>query len=781
MQIRRKMVLIVVASILLTAVPGSALIFQYAQHSFRDNAAAQMEKWTAGLASSAMERFGQGEPKLSALARLLETELAQPIRPGELAAFHATMERGADGVWRNRKPGYDGRSEAGMFLPPDAGESDAQKVRHLRIKRIMDTFGAAASSPLENVWYLSPQRSEVIFDRGLAQFVFEMRADTDYTKTPWLTYTSPRVDPQREFRFTPPLFDPVSKTWMVSGLYPLYVDGKWIGSLGEDMPLTGSMQPLLGKTQLYAGVQPFLIDQQGNFALAGPWQARLEATPETFRPDLSHEPQLKALFELPLTGTPRLLSEQVSLQGKNYLAVGMKLEPYGWKYFRLVPLDAVVAPAREMFVQMAAMILAVAVMAGLMIGTAVGSTITKRIRLLRDVMKGYPGDHHLRAPVGQGDDDEIAEAARMYNRMADDMDQNIAERRMAEDDLKKVEELWRFALEGSGDGVWDWNVADRTMMVTRRWKEILGFAEDEIEDAFEEWVARVHPEDWPGTDVALRDCMEARTPIYSMEIRIRAKDGSYIWILDRGMVVTRDSEGKAMRMIGTQHDITARKQSQQALQSSLREKEALLKEVHHRVKNNLQVIASLLRLEAARNEHPITKTVLREMQGRIHSMAFLHESLYRSGTFASIELGGYLTQLTNQLLRALALPSQSIQLSLKMATVEVEMDQALPLGLLVTELVSNSLKHGFPNDRIGEVRVELGPSGKANHWRLCISDTGIGMPVDFESRIGGTLGLQLATDLAAQVGGSLDIEPGPPTMITLTFIPSEPNPSAMLA
>jgi two-component sensor histidine kinase len=111
------------------------------------------------------------------------------------------------------------------------------------------------------------------------------------------------------------------------------------------------------------------------------------------------------------------------------------------------------------------------------------------------------------------------------------------------------------------------------------------------------------------------------------------------------MVVSRSPEGKPTRMIGTHTDITAQKKSEDALQSSLREKVALLNEVHHRVKNNLQVITSLLRLEARRSAQADTKVVLGEMQGRIRSMAVLHESLYRSGIFASVDLGAYLKNL----------------------------------------------------------------------------------------------------------------------------------------
>ncbi|MEI7551991.1 MAG: sensor histidine kinase, partial [Verrucomicrobiota bacterium] len=168
---------------------------------------------------------------------------------------------------------------------------------------------------------------------------------------------------------------------------------------------------------------------------------------------------------------------------------------------------------------------------------------------------------------------------------------------------------------------------------------------------------------------------------------------------------------------------------------------------------------------------PDTKAVLKEMQGRIRSMALLHESLYRSGVFATIDLGAYLGQITTQSFRTLAATPGAVQLRLDLASVPVEMDQALPCGLLVNELVSNCLKHGFPDGRPGEVRVELQPIPGGPQWRLRVSDTGVGLPADFGSLRGQSLGLQLVSDLTQQIDGTLTIGPGPGTDFTVTFTP----------
>jgi two-component sensor histidine kinase len=222
------------------------------------------------------------------------------------------------------------------------------------------------------------------------------------------------------------------------------------------------------------------------------------------------------------------------------------------------------------------------------------------------------------------------------------------------------------------------------------------------------------------------------------------------------------------------------------LQVMVHDKEALLQEVHHRVKNNLQVIASLLRLETRRSPQTETRAVLRDMQGRIHAMSLLHESLYRSGTFASVDLGAYLTQLARQVFSTQKQKGEVVELRLQLVSsdmsVSVGMDQAIPCGLLVNELISNSLKHGFPNDHSGEISVALQAlDGQAEQWRLSVTDTGVGLAPDFEDRRKISLGLQLAGDLAKQLGGALEIVGNPVNgvVVSVTFKAIRPTPLVM--
>ena len=220
-------------------------------------------------------------------------------------------------------------------------------------------------------------------------------------------------------------------------------------------------------------------------------------------------------------------------------------------------------------------------------------------------------------------------------------------------------------------------------------------------------------------------------------------------------------------------NITARKKAEQALRESLREKEALLKEVHHRVKNNLQVISSLLRLEADRLEGPVAEMVLGDLQGRVRAMAILHENLYGAGKLSGVDVPSYLKSLCQHALRAGKLQQgKLIEVKVDTAPLHMEVGQAIPCGLLVNELIANCLKHAFPGDRGGLIEVALQPLTDSELWRLEVSDNGVGLPTNLASgKAHRSLGMQLIADLGRQLQGSLEWKSVVGTRFTLTFVP----------
>lgn len=205
----------------------------------------------------------------------------------------------------------------------------------------------------------------------------------------------------------------------------------------------------------------------------------------------------------------------------------------------------------------------------------------------------------------------------------------------------------------------------------------------------------------------------------------------------------------------------------EALLASLHEKDVLLREIHHRLKNNLQVVSSLLDLQALRIEDPMIQALLRSNQSRISAIALVHEQLYQSSNLAAINLGEYVQNLSALLLRTYAIESQVILRTEINAAVEVSPERATPVGLILNELVTNALKHGL-NDQAGEIRVvlRLEPDQQI---LLSVSDTGQGFPLDWNLTESRSLGFQLITSLVQQIDGQLSITRSQQPTITIRF------------
>lgn len=208
--------------------------------------------------------------------------------------------------------------------------------------------------------------------------------------------------------------------------------------------------------------------------------------------------------------------------------------------------------------------------------------------------------------------------------------------------------------------------------------------------------------------------------------------------------------------------------SEEALRGSLHDKEVLLREVHHRVKNNLQLIASLLNLQARHVGEKHSRVFLEESQNRIHSIALVHETLYQSGELARVNLGDYLKTLTGYLMESWIGVSGRVRLSVDAAQLVVPVDVTIPCGLIVNEVVTNALKHAFPGERAGVVRISL-RHGEPGQMILAIADDGVGMPENVDVTRAAGLGLQLVTTLARQLRGSIVVRREHGTEVEITL------------
>ncbi len=207
-------------------------------------------------------------------------------------------------------------------------------------------------------------------------------------------------------------------------------------------------------------------------------------------------------------------------------------------------------------------------------------------------------------------------------------------------------------------------------------------------------------------------------------------------------------------------DVSERREQEELRNASLREKEILLQEVHHRVKNNLQTICSLLSLQADAVDHPAVSDAFNEAQNRVRSIALIHERLYRAGDFGKIDFASYADELSKSLLISFQ-AGQRVQFEIAAGELTLPMDKSIPCGLILNELLTNSLKHAFPNNRAGSINVTLSTHGD-NLYVLEYADDGVGLPEDFDMLRCSTLGMQLVVNLTGQLLGNVDLNTSSP-------------------
>ena len=279
---------------------------------------------------------------------------------------------------------------------------------------------------------------------------------------------------------------------------------------------------------------------------------------------------------------------------------------------------------------------------------------------------------------------------------------------------------------------------------------LLGFSQEEWMSDPVLWFRQLHPDDrelW-NREFA-RGC--ATGGPFRAVCRFLTKAGGIVWVHGEARLIP-DESGRPLLLQGVAFDITESKRAEEIVKSSLREKELLLKEIHHRVKNNLQITSSLLRLQAAKIADAAVRQLLRESQDRIRSMALVHEMLYRSQDLARVDFPQYVRELVPQLFRSYNAGGR-VRYRIELDEIVFGVDLAVPCGLIINELVANALKHAFPGDRRGEICVRM--SLEQDRYWLSVEDDGVGFPAGLDFRQTETLGLQLVRTLIEQIGGRL--------------------------
>ncbi len=333
---------------------------------------------------------------------------------------------------------------------------------------------------------------------------------------------------------------------------------------------------------------------------------------------------------------------------------------------------------------------------------------------------------------------------------------DVSDAEAARTALVESEARFRNALDHSAIGLTLVDLRGRFTRVNSALCQILGrTAEELLSLTFQDIT---HPDDLD-VDVSLvQETLAGKRSHYHLEKRYLTKDGGSVWCLLTVSLV-KNTSGEPQYFIAQIQDFSERNRALEQVKQSLREKEVLLREIHHRVKNNLQVVSSILRLARKQVEQPQLRSVFDETSARIQTMAMVHERLCGTEDLGAVDFASQLRDLCTLAQRASRVQSDRVQVVLDTQPTGLEMDQAIPLGLIANELLSNAFKHAFNSRARGELRVTLKRS--EDELLLSVKDDGAGLPEDFDIATTNSLGMRIITRLTNQLRGTLTVNRGP--------------------
>lgn len=342
---------------------------------------------------------------------------------------------------------------------------------------------------------------------------------------------------------------------------------------------------------------------------------------------------------------------------------------------------------------------------------------------------------------------------------------DITTTKKAEEELKLSEERHRAIYDQAFIGIARIAKMGRFLLVNQRLSDMIGYSPEELyRKTFYELVLESEVE---SSLQSWDDLLSGKITNFSKEQTYVRNDGRHI-NANVTVSLVRDANDAPNYFVAVFEDITERRENDKKLQDSLREKEVLLKEVHHRVKNNMQVISSILNLQSSYIDDEKALSILRESQDRIKSMSFVHESLYQSDTLSEVNFAEYIRNIATNLYHSYGRPKGGIDLRFDLEPVFINLDTSIPCGLVINELVSNALKYAFEGREKGTIGIHLSRLSE-KHLRLRVEDNGVGLPENFDVETADSLGLQLVTTLATQVSGTLTVERDNGTRFTLDF------------
>lgn len=343
---------------------------------------------------------------------------------------------------------------------------------------------------------------------------------------------------------------------------------------------------------------------------------------------------------------------------------------------------------------------------------------------------------------------------------------DVTGRKKSDEKLRDIELKLSQAKSLAHLGYWDYDPFSGELFWTDEVYAIYEYKIGEILPTFEMFLDFIHPEDRDMVKDAMHYSI-ANSTSYEAEFRFFTSKGNIRYGHNKGEVAV-DKNGNVIRLSGMIQDITERKKAEEQIKASLAEKEVLLREIHHRVKNNMQVISSMLKLQAEKIKGKKHFHIFHESINRVHSMALIHTLLYHSGDLSKIPFREYVPKLCNNLMFLYKAQKRGVRIIYKIQDIHLTIETAIPCGLIINELVSNTLKHAFPGARKGTIMIKM-RRVKGQKIKLTVSDDGVGMPEGLTFAKAESLGLEITNLLTYQIGGIIKHSNSNGTELTITF------------
>jgi PAS domain S-box-containing protein len=374
----------------------------------------------------------------------------------------------------------------------------------------------------------------------------------------------------------------------------------------------------------------------------------------------------------------------------------------------------------------------------------------------------------------------------LYSSRAIGVMKDITEIKMASEKLKESEERYRSFMKNFRGIAFQEGLDSIPILVDGSVEEVTGYKTEDFISGKVDWDKLVLLEERNKYLENREKLLNDPLLFLEHEYSIRHRNGRVKWVRET-IQNALDASGKKRILQGLIYDITKQKEAEESLRKI---EEIRKKEIHHRIKNNLQVISSLLELQAERFSEKEVLEAFHESQNRVIAMSIIHEELYQSKNNETLDFSAYLQKLTS-LLRSYNLRKNNVQIQLDLGEIYLGMDTAVPLGIIINELVTNSLKHAFSPDTEGEIRIKLRRTqenrdnkdinnrthiidskcsvDKNNNYKLTVSDNGLGFPANVDFRNTRSLGLQLVNALVEQLEGTIELEKGKGTIFKIFF------------